>query len=151
MARVTKHFWWCGACGTRNESHRSSCIKCISLRNERYANVRAADRSVVFYNPATGEHRTPARADAVLPDVYAQRGFERREIESMSKWEKEAGVVHEATSFNPGNEPVPVGKEAPGMSSATRDMVINDIRDAIASGPWTGVDSILNSTHAESD
>jgi hypothetical protein len=143
MARVTKHSWWCGLCGARNDSNRKSCIKCISLHNELYANVRAAERSVVYYNAATGEHRTPARADMHMPDIYATQGFERLEIENMTRWEKESGSVHEATNFCPGNEPVDSG-EAPKMSKAARQIVENDIRDAIASGPWTGTESLLN-------
>lgn len=100
--------------------------------------MRAADKAVVYYNPATGEHRTPARTDQPLPEVYARQGFERREIDSMVAWEKEAGVVHESTTFNSGNEEItheePVYRPNPEAVKA----VVKDIADAISSGPWTG-------------
>jgi hypothetical protein len=148
MPRVTHHSWWCGTCGSRNTSHNRQCIKCANNRFEKYANVRASDRAVVYYNPITGEHRTPPRADQPIPEVYARQGFERKEIENISKWEKEAGVVHEATNFTAGSEP---SAERYGVPKVDKAAVINDIRDAIASGPWTGVDNILNSTNSESD
>ena len=93
----------------------------------------------MYYNPATGEHRTPARADTPMPAIYAQQGFERKEIMNMSQWEKEAGVVHEATSFNPGNEPNPTGvADTPKPSREVIESLAKDIAEANASGPWTG-------------
>lgn len=104
---------------------------------ERFANVRAGDRAVVYYNAATGERKTPPRADQAMPAVYARQGFERLEIESMLAWEKQTGLVHEATNFSPGNEPSP-DREAPvaQMPRELRESLINDIRDAAATG-WT--------------
>jgi hypothetical protein len=73
-----------------------------------------------------------------MPAVYQQQGFERREILNMSAWEKEAGVVHEATSFNPGNEPIPDKVETPKPPKEVIDALARDIAEANASGPWTG-------------
>lgn len=100
--------------------------------------MHASERAVVYYNPATGEHRTPARADMPLPIVYSQQGFERREILNMGQWEKEANVVHEATSFHPGNEPNPTTPERPKPPKHVIEGLARDIAEANASGPWTG-------------
>ena len=100
--------------------------------------MHASEKAVVYYNPSTGEHRTPARADVPMPPVYQRQGFERREILNMGQWEKEAGVVHEATSFNAGNEPIPTGVESPKVSRDVVDALARDISEANASGEWTG-------------
>ena len=110
--------------------------------------MHASERAVVFYNPLTGEHRTPARADAPMPEVYAQSGFERREIMNMSAWEKEAGVVHESSNYAAGGpgldftQPERTYKPNPEAIKA----VAQDIADAVASGPWTGQDRIQDAT-----
>jgi hypothetical protein len=113
------------------------CLYCGQQRNERHAQVHASERAVVYYNPQTGEHRTPARADQPVPEVYAKQGFERREILSMGAWEKESGVVHEASNYNPGNEAVDCEPKTT-TDPKYRQVIIDDIRAAIASGPWTG-------------
>ena len=100
--------------------------------------MHSSERAVVYYNPATGEHRTPARADVPMPEVYQRQGFERRELLSMLSWEKESGVVHEATNFNAGNEPetdrdVPYKPDPKVVHELAKD-----IAAANASGPWTG-------------
>jgi hypothetical protein len=97
---------------------------------------------VVFYNPATGEHRTPARADTPLSSSYAAAGFERREIMNMTAWEKESGTVHEATNFNPGNEMIETPLPEPKKNPEAMKVLTDDIRAAIASGPWTGFDKL---------
>jgi hypothetical protein len=72
-----------------------------------------------------------------MPERYVEAGFERREIDSMIAWEKEAGVVHEASNFSPGNEPT-TQENLPQPNPEARKAVIKDITEAIASGPWTG-------------
>ena len=96
----------------------------------------------MYYNPLTGEHKTPPRADMPMPERYVEAGFERREIDGMLAWEREAGVVHEATNFSPGNEPVSQ-EQLPQPSLEARKAVIEDIRAAVASGPWTDFSGLL--------
>lgn len=125
-------------CDYRNIPENRTCVHCGHPRHERHAQVHASERSVVYYNPATGEHRTPARADQPLPEVYARQGFERKEILNMGSWERDANVVHEATSFNSGNEPMPQTPERPKPPKDVIDALARDIAEANASGPWTG-------------
>lgn len=74
-----------------------------------------------------------------MPSVYAEQGFERHEIMRMTDWEKQTGLVHEATNFNAGNEPPPADPNpAPKPSPEVKQALIDDIRAAIASGPFTG-------------
>lgn len=134
--RIRLIAWWCGRCGRRNTTR--TCY-CGQARFEKHAQVHSSERAVVYYNPATGERRTPARADQPMPEAYAAAGFERREIMSMSSYEKETGLIHEATNFSPGNENVPMKEVAPSAPKELKEELINDMRDAIASGPWTGV------------
>lgn len=135
--KFTLTAWWCGACHTRNEPSYKRCFVCHHPRIEKHAQVHVQDRAVVYYNPATGEHRTPARADAPMPEVYAKQGFERQEILSMSAYERQSGVVHEASNFNSGNAPLVEEPQPLGAPKEVKDQIINDMRDAIASGPWT--------------
>ena len=137
MPRFTLQGWWC-ICGQKNSPDARKCSKCQFNRFQRTAQVSVQERAVVYHNPATGEHRTPPRNDMPIPENYKRAGFERREIFNMSQFEKEANVVHEATSFNPGNEPVPERYPTPHISKEKKDALIMDMRDAIASGPWTG-------------
>ena len=135
--RRTLQFWICW-CKTQNPPEAKSCINCSASRIERHAQVNASERAVVYVNPLTGERRTPARADQPLPEVYRSRGFERQEILSMSRYEREPGTVHESSTFHPGNEESsyapPPRKEMP--SEAKREL-ISSVRDALASGPMT--------------
>lgn len=135
--RLSTLAWWCGNCSCRNIPENSRCVHCGHLHHERHAQVHASERSVVYFNPATGEHRTPPRNDLPMPVVYKQQGFERREIMNMGQWEKEVGVVHEATSFSAGNEPIPTGVEAPKHDPKVIDDLARIIADGNASGPWT--------------
>jgi len=136
MARFTLQAWWCGPCGTRNTDH-VKCSRCGHPRIERHAQVHASEKAVVYLNPTTGEHRTPPRADMPMPLVYESQGFVRHEIESMTKWERSSGVVHEASNFHPGNEPTPDGsvprKKAP---KELIESLAREISSAAASG-WT--------------
>jgi hypothetical protein len=136
--RYTLQAWWCGNCRTRNEPLDRNCTKCTLPRVVHSAQVRAADRAVVYWNESTGERRVPARADSPMPTVYADQGFVRREIPSMIAYERETGVVHEASNFTPGNEPVEAPRaEAPKVSTEVMRRLIDDVRAAKASGPWT--------------
>ena len=136
--RYTLQAWWC-TCGKRNDAALRKCSSCTANRIEKYAQVAESERAVVYINPATGERRTPARADQAMPEVYARQGFERQEIMSMTAFEKETGLVHEATNFAAGNEPSP-DREGP-ETKAPKEVInalIDDIRAARASGSeWT--------------
>ena len=72
-----------------------------------------------------------------MPAVYANQGFERMEIESMVKFEKETGLIHEPTNFNPGNESIPVEPPRLAPGKELIDSLARDIGAAAASGPWT--------------
>src|ERR1017187_7357387 len=135
--RTILQFWYC-YCKTRNEGNQRHCSSCGTSRIERHAQVHSSGRAVTYINPATGERRTPARADQPIPEVYARQGFERHEIMSMVEYEKATGLVHEASTFSPGNEPCPFKEpEIPKMSEALKKDLIDDLRNAKASGPWT--------------
>jgi|ERR1700723_793081 len=137
MPRFTSQGWWC-YCNQKNSPDSRKCCKCGASKVQRNAQVGASERAVVYHNPLTGEHKTPARADAPMPQAYSNQGFERREIMNMSAYEKETGTVHEATNFNNGNEPVPENYTVPHISKKAKEDLIDDMRQAIASGPWTG-------------
>lgn len=98
----------------------------------------------MYYNPATGEHRTPPRADMPMPVQYERQGFERREIMSMTSWEKESGTVHEATNFNPGNEVICNDPVPPKVDPKLIHDLAKDMADAFASGPWTGAEKLVD-------
>jgi hypothetical protein len=138
MPRMTHHGWYCGApgCNQKNSSDSKECSRCGFNRFQPNAQIHASDRAVIYYNPATGEHRTPPRADLPIPEVYKNQGFERKEIMSMIAYEKETGIIHEASNFNTGNEPMP---ESPATQPDKRsiEVVAEDMREAMASGPWT--------------
>jgi hypothetical protein len=140
MPRITKLAWWCW-CKQRNDGNIPRCSRCGEPRIEKHAQIHAAEHSVVYYNPATGEHRTPPRADQIMPEVYAKQGFERREIMSMTAWEKEAGVIHEASNFCSGNEVVNTEPAPPSAPSDVIDQLAKDWADAAASGPFTDNDN----------
>ena len=57
-------------------------------------------------NPRTGEHRTPARADQAMPEVYRRQGYERVEMDTHQKlveFERKTGLVHEASHCDNGS------------------------------------------------
>lgn len=137
MSRRTLQFWYCW-CTVKNAGDAKICYMCGASRIEKHAQVHTSERAVIYHNPATGERRTPMRNDQPVPEVYARQGFERREIMNMGQYEKETGLVHEATSFHPGNEPNPWKEpERPPTPKHVTEALINDVREAIASGPWT--------------
>lgn len=140
--RATPQAWWC-ICHTRNEPQLKSCSTCGRQHFERHAQVHARERAVVYYNPATGEHKTPARADQNVPEVYVRQGFERREILNMSAWEKESGTVHEATTFNPGNEEFCNDPVIPKADPKVIHDLLTDMAAANASGEWTGAEKLI--------
>lgn len=140
--RSTPQAWWC-ICYTRNEPWEKSCSTCGRKHHERHAQVHASERAVVYYNPATGEHKTPARADQNVPEVYVRQGFERREILNMSAWEKESGTVHEATTFNPGNEEFCNDPVIPKADPKVIHDLLTDMAAANASGEWTGAEKLI--------
>lgn len=68
--------------------------------------IHTSERSVVYFNPRTGEHRTPGRNDLPVPDVYARQGYVRRELSTaaeVAQFERETGAVHERSWFDPGS------------------------------------------------
>lgn len=145
MPRFTDRGWWCGACksGVHIPPEVRICPKCGHSRFERHAQVHASERAVVYYNPVTGEHRTPARADMPMPEQYVQQGYERQEIMNMGKWEKDAGVIHEATNFNPGNEMPPMDPfDFKPKPEVVHDLA-KDLADALTSSPWTGHEKLM--------
>lgn len=142
MPRLTHQSWWCYR-GHKNPGHTRECSDCSVPRYERHAQVHASERAVVFVNPLTGEHRTPARADMPMPEVYAKQGFERQEIMNMSEWEKRSGSVHEATNFTPGNEPCPERYGTTQPTKEVKDTLVRDMADAIASGPFTMPETLV--------
>lgn len=142
MPRITLVEWWCWR-NHRNDGSVSVCQECGAPRREKHAQVHASERAVVFLDPKTGAHITPARADEPMPDVYRARGYQRHEILSMTHWERQSGAVHEATNFLPGNEPAPSGEfTPPQISKEVKEALVEDMRDAMASGPWTGGDNL---------
>jgi predicted lipase len=68
-------------------------------RFQKNAKISHAERAVIYTNPLTGERIVPPRADTPMPQTYVDRGFVRKEITSMSQFEKETGLVHEAVQL----------------------------------------------------
>lgn len=137
--RRTAIAWWCPY-GHRNESAERVCQHggCAHKKIERHAQVHTSDRAVIYLNPATGERRTPPRADMPMPEVYVRQGFERHEIMSMTAYEKKTGVVHEASNFSPGSEPMPDERHPDTTCpKEVREALIRDVMDAHQSGAWT--------------
>lgn len=61
------------------------------------------DKVVVYENPQTGEIAYPGRNDVPMPDRYAKRGFEPKELRSLAQvtaFEKKHKVVNEAMHFD---------------------------------------------------
>jgi hypothetical protein len=138
MPKFTRISFICGHCRHYNRHAGRYCEKCGRDTVERNAQVHASERAVMYVNPATGERRTPARADTPIPAMYARRGFERQEILSMSKFEKETGAVHEASNFLPGNEQASLAPPSlPTASKEVTDALVKDFAAAMASGPMT--------------
>ncbi len=70
------------------------------------SSIHPSERAVVYVNPKTGEHRTPARADQVMPEVYRRQGYERHELDTHQKrieFERKTGLVHEASHCDRGS------------------------------------------------
>lgn len=129
---------WICPFGHTNTRNFVACDTCGHTRRERHAQVHTSERAVIYEHPLTGEHKTPPRADQPMPEVYARQGFVRREIMHMSAYERETGLVHEATNFRAGNEPeLSMDPVRPPTPPEVRASLINDVREAIASGPWT--------------
>lgn len=139
--RMTTQAWWCIR-GHKNKPYDRTCAGCALPRFERHAQVHASERAVVYVNPATGERKTPARADQAMPEVYRRQGFERKEIFQMTQFEHETGLVHEASNFNPGNEMQPDRdiQEFPRPKPEVIKAIAEDVAAAASSGPWTGHD-----------
>jgi hypothetical protein len=138
MPRYTSLGWWCGLCQQKNSPDSRKCSKCGSNKFQKNAKISHAERAVIYTHPLTGERIVPPRADTPMPQTYVDRGFVRKEITSMSQFEKETGLVHEASNFCPGNEPIPDNTQFPQVSKETKEALVNDMREAIASGPFTG-------------
>ena len=70
--------------------------------------IHPSERVVVIRNPATGETRIPGRADRPIHEKYKRAGFtERVELETHSevrKMEREKGLVHERSWYDPGGK-----------------------------------------------
>ncbi len=131
------HLWWCSS-GHKNEGSDRDCRICSNSRIERHAQVHSSERAICYRHPVTGEIRRPARADQPMPEIYAQQGYVREEIMSMTAHERETGSVHEATSFLPGNEPMPQDRfETPKAPKEVINAIIDDWRAANQSGNWT--------------
>lgn len=67
--------------------------------------IHSSERAVVYMNPKTGEHRTPARADQPMPESYRRLGYERVELDTHQKrkdFEKQTGLIQEVAHFNTG-------------------------------------------------
>ncbi len=77
-----------------------------------------------------------------MPAIYARQGFERKEILHMSTWEREAGVIHEASNYSRGNETRGTAPEpTPFCPPEVTKALAEDVAAAIASGPMTESDS----------
>lgn len=70
------------------------------------ASIHPSERTVIYRNPRTGEHRTPARNDMPMPEVYARQGYVREELSThrdVKRFQRETGLVHERSHYDPGS------------------------------------------------
>jgi len=68
--------------------------------------VHSRERTVVYRNPLTGAIRYPGRADAPMPQRYADQGYIVHEFSSaheLSRFERENQVCNERLNYNSGN------------------------------------------------
>lgn len=74
-----------------------------------------------------------------MPESYARQGFERHEILNMTKFEKDTGLIHEATNLTSSSADRVFDYQPPAPKAPPEliKSLVNDIRDAAASGPWT--------------
>lgn len=93
------------------------------------AQPHVRERATVYFNPKTGEHRTPPRSDMPMPEVYRRQGFERTEIMNMGKYEKRTGAIHEDSNFHKGNAEDSLNKEP--ERKKTDPKVIRDLVNAL--------------------
>lgn len=64
------------------------------------------DKVVLYHNPKTGDIAYPGRNDVPMPDRYAGRGYEVRELRSLAEvtaFEKKHHVINEAMHFDRGS------------------------------------------------
>jgi hypothetical protein len=105
--------WICHNCKTVNRPPEvTACVKCNTLRHERYATVRTSQRAVVDYNHLTGQYNVPMRADAPMHAKQAQLGYERIELNNWSdvKALESQGLVHEPSNYNSPQECKPMDR-----------------------------------------
>jgi hypothetical protein len=65
--------------------------------------LHPSERPVVYFNPATGKHATPMRADVPMPDRYRAWGYERREFTSVHELDafcKANNLVHHKSHYD---------------------------------------------------
>ncbi len=146
--RRTQVAWWCPN-GHRNSGGDRFCATCEHSLVERHAQIHASERAVVYRNPATGEIRRPPRADMPMPEAYVQQGFVREEIMSMIAHERETGSIHEQSNFSPGNEVIPTEPPPPRAPKEVIDNLVNEVRAAIQSGPFTMEQPLAEAPDAE--
>lgn len=68
--------------------------------------IHPSERTVIYRNPKTGEHRTPARNDLPMPEVYRRQGYVREELAThrdVRHFQKETGLIHERSHYDPGS------------------------------------------------
>lgn len=104
--------------------------------------IHPRERAVIYRNPATGEIRTPPRADTPMPETYKAAGFERVEIDTHQRrreLERE-GHMMEAAYYDNGSATADRELERAlgpaldgscvGADDASNRLTLKDLKDA---------------------
>ena len=74
-----------------------------SVPSRPYIGIHPSERAIVWYNPATGKHATPGRADVPMPARYRKWGYERREFTTLRELDsfcKQNNLVNQRGSYD---------------------------------------------------
>jgi hypothetical protein len=112
------HDMVCDVCGTvfcdmplycEGSRHKVGCGVFQIYWNARPANARKLhpkETTVVYENPKTGKVVYPGRNDAEMPKRYANRGYVRKELTSLTevdRFSKSHSVVNERAHYDKGS------------------------------------------------
>lgn len=126
----------CSECGNeRGIGLWPDCPHGVPHGGLRISSIHTSERTVIYRNPRTGETRKPARNDQPVPEVYARQGYVREELHSAQKirdFEKETGLIHERSHYDPGSGAAERALEQPDPTLPKSDDLTRRLVQAIS-------------------